>query len=378
MKVSAYLQPTRTYLPCTGVGRYINNILLNLSRRQGFKVELLVSQEYLNDKGQLDERCPLRDLDLVSYPYQRLKTEWSWKLLGIPKMDRYTSNADCIYSPVAEYVPTHQNVPTIITLHDMHTLEQNLPWSQTKIARIERVKTWFWLPKVVKKADHICTVSHFSKSRILEFFKIDPHKVTVVGNGVDSYYFQKDHNNEKSIILPTAIKENPFVIIVGGLRFKKGGAHILKVARALEKIKSSIQIVVVGANETDLVKEAKTLNNILLLGLVNDQQLSSLIRSASSLLFLSLYEGFGIPALEAMASGIPAVLANRASLPEVGGNAAILVEPENSQEIAETLIELEQNSQLREKCVKLGYDNVKKYTWDRCVDKLTDVLNSIG
>ena len=131
---------------------------------------------------------------------------------------------------------------------------------------------------------------------------------------------------------------------------------------------SDIQIVVAGDSEPEYIAAAKELPNIKLLGLVPDNDLPRLMRCASSLLFLSHYEGFGIPAIEAMATGTPPVVSNRASLPEVVGTAGIVVEPEDTAAIVDILIQLEENSQLRQDYSQRGKEHAKQYTWSRCVD----------
>ncbi|MFM8008082.1 MAG: glycosyltransferase, partial [Dolichospermum sp.] len=122
---------------------------------------------------------------------------------------------------------------------------------------------------------------------------------------------------------------NPYTFIIGGLRLRKGADFVLDVAKGLLDTNSDLKIVVAGDSEPEYIAAAKELPNIKLLGIVPDHDLPRLMRCASSLLFLSHYEGFGIPAIEAMATGTPPIVSNRASLPEVVGTAGIVVEPED-------------------------------------------------
>jgi glycosyltransferase involved in cell wall biosynthesis len=115
-----------------------------------------------------------------------------------------------------------------------------------------------------------------------------------------------------------------------------------------------------------------------LLGMVSDEDLPRLLRGASSLLFLSPYEGFGMPALEAMAAGVPAVVSNKGSLPEVVGDAGIVVDPEATDVIVDILINLDNNSRLREDYGQKGHKHARQYTWSQCVDRLMNAFKQFG
>ena len=372
MHITTYLQPERTYLPCTGVGKHINNILLTLSKRQGFDISLLVAEEYLNADRQLDSRTPLQNFELRIYPYEKLLAERLWKFIDLPKMDKFIGKTDCLYSPVAEYIPVDRNMPTILTMHDMHTIETNLPWSNSNSHKWQRLKTKIWTAKAIDKTDCICTVSNYSKQRIVELLNVKPEKISVVGNGVGTAFFDIAKIDKKYLQAPIP---DPYIIVIGGLRYKKGGHHVIEVAKALALRKSPLKILIVGSSEPELVNIANTLDNIVLLGMVDDSQLPEFVRMASSLLFLSLYEGFGIPMLEAMAVGTPAVVANKGAMPDVGGTAAIVVEPENAATIADILIEIDRDPQLHCQYEQLGRERANEFTWDRCVDRLVDVFH---
>ena len=201
---------------------------------------------------------------------------------------------------------------------------------------------------------------------------VKPEKISVVGNGVGTAFFDIAKIDKKYLQAPIP---DPYIIVIGGLRYKKGGHHVIEVAKALALRKSPLKILIVGSSEPELVNIANTLDNIVLLGMVDDSQLPEFVRMASSLLFLSLYEGFGIPMLEAMAVGTPAVVANKGAIPDVGGTAAIVVEPENAAKVADILINLDRDTQLHCKYEQLGRERANEFTWDRCVDRLVDVFH---
>jgi glycosyltransferase involved in cell wall biosynthesis len=375
MFVESFFHPVRTYLPCTGVGRHINNILLSLHEREAVDVQLFFSDQWLGDDGEMNPRCPLRDLPRQTFPMPENLTERCWKVLGRPRMDRWVpDDADWVYAPVETYLPIEET-PTAVTIHDIQAFETELPWSDTWTHRWFRLKWSTWIHKALRDCRVVFTVSEFSKRRMVELLDANPEKIVVSGNGVELSFF--DAAKTEPSDLPRPCPE-PYVIVIGGLREKKGGDDVLAIARELERQGSPIQVVVAGPNGDPYAEEARERPNVHLEGMVPDEALPGMVRGAVSLLFLSPYEGCGIPALEAMAAGIPAVVSDRASLPEVTGEAGIVVEPSDTGAIADRLMNLERDASLRERLGRAGRERAKHYTWDRCAGRVLDALHTIA
>ena len=365
MNIISYIHPIRTYLPCTGAGRHINNTLLGLASQESINLELLCSRQWLQADGKLDSLSPLRDIQLKTFPFPENLTERLWKLTQFPKMDRYLSEkTDWLFTPMETYIPVSR-CPVAVTIYDIQAFETDLPWSNTRQHRWFRYKWSQWIYKALANYRVVFTISEFSKRRMIELLGADANKIVVIGCGVEQPFYDIASIDPVRLERPIS---NPYSFVIGGLRLKKGADFVLDVAKGLLDANSDIQIVVAGDSEPEYIAAAKDLTNVKLLGVVPDSNLPRLMRCASSLLFLSHYEGFGIPAIEAMVVGTPAVVSNRASLPEVVGTAGIVVEPEDTATIVDTLIQLQENSQLRLDYSQRGKEHAKQYTWSRCVD----------
>jgi glycosyltransferase involved in cell wall biosynthesis len=365
VNIISYIHPIRTYLPCTGAGRHINNTLLGLAAQENIKLELLCSHQWLQLDGKLDPRSPLRDIPLKTFPLPENFTERLWKLTQFPKMDKYLSaNTDWLFTPMETYIPV-SSCPVAVTIYDLQAFETHLPWSNTRQHRWFRYKWSQWIYKALTNYRVIFTISEFSKRRMIELLGADANKIVVVGCGVEQPFYDIANINPVDLERPV---NNPYTFVIGGLRLRKGADFVLDVAKGLLDANSDIQIVVAGDSEPEYIAATKDLPNVKLLGVVPDSDLPLLMRCASSLLFLSHYEGFGIPAIESMAAGTPSVVSKRASLPEVVDTAGIVVEPEDTDSIVDTLIQLQENSQLRQDYSQRGQEHAKQYTWSRCVN----------
>jgi glycosyltransferase involved in cell wall biosynthesis len=373
VKIVSYIHPGTTYLPCTGIGKHINNMVLGLNDRQELDLQLLFSHQWLKANRQLDPLSPLSSLPFITFPTTENATERTWKLTGFPRMDQYIPNqTDWLYAPMQTYIPVSK-CPVAVTLHDIQAFEPNLPWSHTWQHRWFAYKWGRWVRKAISDCRVIFTVSEFTKQRMVDLLDANPQQIVVVGNGVDLSFF------EIAKIDPATLKpahSKTYIMIIGGLREKKGADHVLAVARLLNQLRRDLEIVVAGASEARYIAAAREYPNVTLLGTVSDFDLPRLVRCASSLLFLSPYEGFGIPALEAMAAGIPAVVANRASLPEIVGDAAIVVEPTMTAAIVDILVDLDRIPSFRAEYIHKGDRHAAKYTWANCVDRLVTALET--
>lgn len=375
MNIVSYIHPIRTYLPCTGAGRVINNLLLGLAERKEVNLKLLFSAQWLNAEGKLDARSPLRHLPGCTFPTPENLTERSWKLIGRPKMDRYLpDNTDWLFAPAATYIPVTK-CPVAITIYDIEAFEPDLPWSGSWQHRRYRFKWSQWVWRALRDCRIIFTISQFSKHRMVELLGADPDKIVVFGAGVEPAYFEVANADPAKLTLPV---DEPYTLIIGGLRQKKGADYVLSVATALQDQKSPVHIVVAGQSEAQYVEAARHHPNLTLLGMVEDDALPGVLRGASSLLFLSCYEGFGIPAVEAMAAGIPAIVSNRGSLPEVVGDAGIVVDPTATDEIVEILTNLANNATLRHTYGLRGQQHARHYTWSRCTERVLDAFEQFA
>lgn len=374
LNVLTYIHPVRTFHPVTGVGRHINGLVQACGRRQDLNVELLVSNQWLDHQRRLVSQSPLQDFPVRSFRLPERIAERSWKLLGFPKLERVLQNADVLYSPAETAFPP-TSVPQVVTLHDIHPLDPLYPgYSHARGWRTQRGRWEHWVKKVFANSAAVLTVSEFCKQRMLELLDTQGTPVHVIGNGVDPFFFELGNRAASSCRRPG---DWPYALVVGGLTDRKGGDVTIEVARELTLQKSDLRIVVAGQSDEHWSAKAKELSNIVELGRIPDDELGEFLKSADCLLFLSRYEGFGIPILEAMASGVLAVVSDTSSLPEIAGEAGTVVSLEDPTEIARRIDRLVADNSQKKLLIEAGRARAKDFTWDRCAERLASVFSSI-
>jgi len=362
MKLLCYLQPHRG----GGVARHAVEMVRGLHARQGFDVSFIASgadaRHHPDFMGRLP-RAPMVSLALPGTLRERI-----WKVAHWPPLTRQCRGFDAIYSPAEVRFPAC-GVPQLVTIHDVQALEDTLPWSSTPQHRAFQRKWMRWLPTLIREADRILTVSEFSKQRMVTLLDAPPDKIAVVGNGVSSAFV--------ALCSTTPPEIRPTVVVIGGLREKKGAAATLAVAAEMRRRRLPFTIEVFGQHDAAWAQEAAALPNVNLHGYASDEVLADALRSSTALLFLSPYEGFGIPAVEAMAAGSPAVVANAASLPEIVGDAGLVVNPDEPKAVVDILARLMDDSVWRNEWVAKGRARAAEFTWDRCVDKLVATIREV-
>jgi glycosyltransferase involved in cell wall biosynthesis len=267
------------------------------------------------------------------------------------------------------------SIPSIITIHDLayaHFPQQN-----------RFADRWYYqryMPMYAQESAHIITVSKFSQNDISTRFHLPMHKVTAIYNGV-SEEFQPVTTEISNRIRAKYAASEPYFLYVGAIHPRKNLARLIQ---AFDQYKSTsgspMKLLITGKKGwlTKPVEKAfensKSRSDIIFTGFVPQKELSALIGSAEALCYVSLFEGFGLPIVEAMATGVPVLCSNRNSMAEIAGHAAILVDPENINDIAKGLHQLERDKNLRKKLITTGLERSKLYRWDRTAEQYRDVL----
>jgi glycosyltransferase involved in cell wall biosynthesis len=367
MNVLSFIHPVRTFLPCSGVGRHMNGVLTCLAARPDTSLQLLFSEQWLAADGRLPANCPLRDLPATTFTAQENRTERLWKLCGRPRMDRFIpAGTDWVYCPMDTRFPTTR-CPVAVTIHDIQAFETGLPWSRTWGHRRFRFQWGLWLHKAIRDSRLVFTVSEFSRRRMIELLGAPGDKIVVAGNGIGEVFLEHARTAPHR---PTTAA--PRIAIVGGLREKKGAAWTLAVARELKPRLPDARFLVIGPSEPRWQAEAESLGTFEFTGWLDDDQLPALLADAVALLFLSPYEGFGIPAIEAMAMGTPPVVADRASLPGVVGSHGFVVDPEAAPGIADLLAGLVTGAVRYD--AASGQRWAATFTWSAVADRVHQAL----
>lgn len=258
----------------------------------------------------------------------------------------------------------------VITLCDVMYMKEEgtLPLSQSWYQRLGRIYRRLIVPPAVRIADHVLTISEFSRADICETLAgCSPEKISVTLLGLpSSFHITPPHEADTS-----PLGETPYLLHLGGLDPRKN-THL--VVRAFLDLKRSGQIngklVILGLKNLnslnlDPSETAESECWIHLPGFVSEMDLPRYYRHASMFLFPSLYEGFGIPLLEAMACGTPIITSDLSSLPEVAGNAALLIDPYQPRELAEAILRLTGDPSLQEQLKVAGHVRRKIFQWDQ-------------
>lgn len=254
---------------------------------------------------------------------------------------------------------------TAITIHDLNHIDVDANTSFLKKLYYNIV-----LKRACRKAALIFTVSEFSKSRIVDWSGINPDKVKVVYNGVSSAFHQ-----DVQPYLPGF----PYIFIVGNRKLHKNEDRALR-AFAQADIDKNIHVLFSGKPSDQLVNTAKELqieDRVKFLGRLSEDELASTYKGALCLLFPSLYEGFGLPVIEAMACGTPVITSNTTSLVEIANNSCELIDPTKIEEISKAIEKILNDIELQKKYITYGLNHVKNYKWNDSKSSLKDYLYSL-
>lgn len=291
---------------------------------------------------------------LVPHPFHRLDIPWiCWFLF------RYRPS---VYFSPGFNPPIWSPVPFIFTIHDLIFL--HFPEEASSLMQ----PYFHWVVKsAARRAYRVITVSEFSKQEILKWADLPPEKVVVVGNGVAAEFTPDGSRHDPGY---------PYLLYVGNRRPHKNLERMLLAFARVQKTET--RLVLSGNPDREILSQIQDLDledRVVFTGFIPDTELPSYYRGAVGLILVSLYEGFGLPPLEAMACGIPVLTSNVSSLPEVVGSAAILVNPLEIDEISHGMERLINDQNLRSDLSLRGIEQAKKFSWDRAAQLTQNILD---
>ena len=289
----------------------------------------------------------------------------------LPKMQR-KYNLDLLHTQYISPLPSYSK--TVITLHDI--LFESHPKFFSMVFKL-RSKVLMRLSAV--RSEHIFTVSEFSKTEISERYGIEGKNISVIYNGVDQDKFYPGTSGKQPII-DRGLVPGEYILTVGRLEPRKN--HELLI-RAYARLKTSLPLVLVGQKHFGYHHIEKTIaefglsERVQLIQDVGDGELPSFYRHARVFVYPTWAEGFGMPVIEAMASGVPVITSNTTSIPEVVGCGGILIDPSSVDEVTDALYQVLKGDALSEALAKYGIKRAKLYDWNAAAQRVKDVYQQI-
>jgi glycosyltransferase involved in cell wall biosynthesis len=277
--------------------------------------------------------------------------------------------------------PIRCKIPLILTLHDIIFLEprdkanksfyQNMGWFYRRLV----------VPRILKKCKRIITVSNFEKNNIMSKLDLPQGKIAMIYNGYNEWFKPLDDTEQ---IYKKYIDTSGYFFFLGNTDPKKNTERTLVAySKYLEKSEVKRQLLMADLDKSFLssIIERNHIENILpqivMPGYIVNKDLPYIYNNAFAFLYTSLRESFGIPLLEAMACGTPVITSNTSSMPEIGGSEAILINPEDPDEIAEKMLQLEKDEALYQRQKKIGPIRAKCFSWQQTAEHLLDLYESI-
>ncbi|PSR00948.1 MAG: glycosyltransferase family 1 protein [Bacteroidetes bacterium SW_11_45_7] len=269
------------------------------------------------------------------------------------------------------FLSLNTQIPTLLVIHDLAF--EHFP---SHIGKLARQYYRRYTPLFTQKAARIATVSEYSKQDIVSQYRVAPDKIDVVYNGSNGYYRALSKEQQRNI-RQHLTNGKEYFLFAGALQPRKNVANLL---RAFDQFKqktgSTTQLILVGrkAWHYDGIMEAYNEMNdkadVQFLGHKNAVDLSGIMGAAKSLVYVSRFEGFGIPLLEAMQAEVPVITSNTSSMPEIAGEAAWLTDPYSVESIADAMMKIDNDKKLRQQLVDAGKNQRQKFSWQQTANEL--------
>lgn len=270
------------------------------------------------------------------------------------------------------YMPLKPGIKTLNIFHDL-----NFEYYPQDIPSHDRWYYRKYFPKFAKAADRIATVSEYSKQDISKLYNIDPAIIDVVYNGANEIYSPVTEE-VKSTVRKNLTGGIPFFYFIGSLHPRKNLVNLFKAYDLYRNStnNSSAKLVITGAKmwwtkDIDAVYNSmKCKNDVIFTGRLEQAVIRDTMASALALTYVSYFEGFGIPIIEAFRCGTPVITSNVTSMPEVADNAALLVDPFSPEAIADAMISIDNNPALASDLIKKGFIRANEFTWNKSASRL--------
>ncbi len=301
------------------------------------------------------------------------KIWFDWRLPALFKKHKI----DLFLSPDG-YLSKNTSIPQIHVLHDINFEHQpqDVPGWAGKYLRSE-------FPLFAKKAKHVLTVSEFSKQDIVNTYHIDPEKISVCYNGVsDQFSPFSDDKNLQTKIQYSEGKE--YILYLGAIHPRK---NITRMLQAFEKFKEShssdIKFLIAGKKmwwTDEMEQQLNSMNHkkdVLFAGRIPQEDLPAIYSAAKCLLYVSYFEGFGIPMIESMKAGTPVIASNNSCLPEIAGEAALYADPYSVEDITDKMSQLHLDKSLHSTLISNGFKRAEIFTWDRTAEIIWNTIEQV-
>ena len=368
-----------------GVGTYTRNAIRTLARLDHDNEYFLIGiPDNLGPRGKIGDIGPLPP-NFITVPAQ--PNEFSvasyLELHRILKDNR----CDLLHVPHLFWKPQGIPCPYVVTVHDLldHMYRVN---SQSSLKRSLHFQ---FTKRVLHHAARIFAVSNFSKADTVRLFNVPSQKIEVIYNAIDDRFRQGHASEAEREFIAERYQVNcPFLLYAGRISPHKNVVRIIEAFAALknelnkESLYDDLKLIIIGdevSRHPDLRRacvKGGVQNDVRFLGFVPIEVLRIFYDQAKIFVFPSLYEGFGLPPLEAMAHATPVVTSNTSSVPEVVGNAAVMVNPENVFEIMKALHRVLLDPSLREKLKTRGLEQASKFSWDSSVCRMLEIYKEVA
>lgn len=344
-----------------GTGQYCYHLLKQWYLRQDLDFVLYHRDPLLPDMPAADKH----------WQYREVKPTKAWIRFSLPLYLATHPKHDVFWSP-AHYMPTYVGSKSVVTIHDLaYEFFPDLFLSQ------DLYKLKHWTRRAVKQADQVIAVSVATKHDLVSLYEVSPDKVTVIHNGYDSDIFNVTEPADKTILDTYHLSPRSYLLFLGTIQPRKNAIKLVQAFHLLKKSGYTGKLVLAGkigwlADDTlDVIKNSPEAKDIVMTGYVSDETRKALYTHADVYVLPSLYEGFGVPAIEAMGCGAPVAVANNSSLPEVVGDAGVLFNASDPADIARAVMEIKSS---RESWVKKSLARAKRFSWEKCASQTIQIL----
>ncbi|MBU4494419.1 MAG: glycosyltransferase family 4 protein [Acidobacteria bacterium] len=354
----------------TGVGVYFRNLLQSLSRLDRDNSYFLFSSSFKDrfsaDKipsfsrmSFRDKRIPVRVMNCLWY-----RLEW-------PPLDLFfRTRLDLTHSPTPLLLPSRGR--KIVTVYDLFFVEYPEK-ADREAGRVFNRK----IHRSLREADGIITISRFTRDRILDLFPVDEKKIRVIPLGLHRNFWVEGSIREFEETKSRLGLPSSYILFVGAMERRKNLVRLIEAFDLIQKRKPDLSLVIAGREGEDTpavrarIRDLRLESRVHLIGYCRETDLRSLYRLADAFVFPSLYEGFGLPLLEAMACELPVAASGTSALTEVGGDAALYFNPDDPGEMAAVIERVLEDSALRSRLQVKGKKRVEDFSWkDAAADTL--------